>query len=153
MYYRSGSFITPSCVLIIWISSFVFFIILKISEFGFGPSLTMTYMSLFFSPNNYTCIIFSKFSTAPQFYGIFNADWSSFVNQLFCLHFCEIWLALLTWLLQITYFKENPKKKNPSTHKGKTLLWDLLLTSQIAYARSSDFAICVPTNQDMNTLF
>ena len=26
MYYRSGSFITPSCVLIIWISSFVFLI-------------------------------------------------------------------------------------------------------------------------------
>ena len=63
----------PARVLIIWISSFVFILLLififSIFKTFLSLALDIADLDLFFSnfaPNNYTYIIFLKFNTAPQ---------------------------------------------------------------------------------------
>ena len=110
-------------------------------------------VSLLLAFNKYTHIIFLKFSTAPQFYWILNADWLSFVNHLFCLRFL-LGLIGFSYTASPSYFFYGAiENKSQNSHGGMTLLCSMLLTNRNAYARSSDFAVNVSANQDINILF
>ena len=66
MYYRSGSLITSSYVLIIW--NQVLCLFFSILEIIFSLTLDIPDLDLYFSnfaPNNYTFLFFLKFKTAP----------------------------------------------------------------------------------------
>ena len=51
------------------------------------------------------------------------------------------------------FFYGITENKSQNSHGGMTLFCDMLLTYRNAHPRSSDFAVSISTNQDINILF
>ena len=62
------------------------------------------------------------------------------------------WLSLYSFS-ELLFFNGAIENKSQNSHGGMILLCGMLLTNRNGYARSSNFAVNVSTNQDINILF